>query len=87
MNKTSAKIDFFITVLIKVSGYSVIFFVVLIFYFLLSQGLPALNNVSLSSLFSDRWYPIENYFGLLPLISGSVIVTIAATLIAVPMGK
>jgi phosphate transport system permease protein len=86
MNKSSARFDFFITVLIKVSGYSAIFFVVIIFYFLLSQGLPALNNVPLSSLFSDRWYPIENYFGLLPLISGSVIVTIAATLIAVPMG-
>jgi phosphate transport system permease protein len=86
MNKTSARIDFFITVLIKASGYSAIFFVLIIFYFLLSQGLPALNNVPLKSLFSTTWYPIEDYFGILPLVSGSVIVTIAATLIAVPMG-
>jgi phosphate transport system permease protein len=86
MNKTSAKSDFFITLLIKASGYSAIFFVLIIFYFLLSQGLPALKNVPLSSLFSARWYPIEEYFGILPLISGSVIVTIAAMLIALPMG-
>jgi phosphate transport system permease protein len=86
MNRTSATKDFFITVLIKASGYSAIFFVLIIFYFLLSQGLPALNNVPLESLISTRWYPIEDYFGILPLISGTLIVTIAATLIAVPMG-
>jgi phosphate transport system permease protein len=86
MNKSTAKSDFFITLLIKASGYSAVFFVLIIFYFLLSQGLPSLRNVPLSSLFSARWYPIEAYFGILPLISGSVIVTIAATLIALPMG-
>jgi phosphate transport system permease protein len=37
-------------------------------------------------LFSLRWYPIEDYFGILPLIGGSLIVTIGATLIAVPFG-
>jgi phosphate transport system permease protein len=86
MNKSSTRSDFFITLLIKGSGYSAIFFVLIIFYFLLSQGLPSLKNVPLTSLFSARWYPIEEYFGILPLISGSVIVTIAATLIALPMG-
>ncbi|HEY3310764.1 MAG TPA: phosphate ABC transporter permease subunit PstC, partial [Anaerolineales bacterium] len=33
-----------------------------------------------------RWYPIEKYFGILPLITGSVIVTLGATLVAVPFG-
>jgi len=75
-----------ITFIIKASGYSAIFFVGLIFYFLLSQGLPTLKLVELKSLFSVRWYPIEAYFGVLPLITGSIIVTIGATLIAVPFG-
>jgi len=75
-----------ITFIIKASGYSAIFFVGLIFYFLLSQGLPTLKLVELKSLFSVRWYPIEDYFGILPLITGSIIVTIGATLIAVPFG-
>jgi phosphate transport system permease protein len=86
MKKNSTRSDFLITLVIKVSGYSAIFFVLIIFYFLLSQGLPALKNVPLSSLFSARWYPIEEYFGILPLISGSLVVTITATLIALPMG-
>jgi phosphate transport system permease protein len=42
--------------------------------------------VPLSSIFSSRWYPIESYYGTLPLIGGSLIVTIGATLIAVPFG-
>ncbi len=78
--------EIFITILIKTSGYSAILFVLLIFYFLMREGLPALGKVPLTTLFSIRWYPIENYFGILPLISGSLIVTIGATLIAVPLG-
>jgi phosphate transport system permease protein len=78
--------EFVITRLIKASGYSAIVFVALIFYFLLREGLPALTEVKLVDLFAIRWYPIENYFGILPLISGSLIITIGAGLVAVPFG-
>lgn len=78
--------EFAISHLIKFAGYSAIVFVILIFYFLLSEGLPALGEVKLSTLLSRRWYPIEGYFGLLPLIGGSLVVTIGAALIAVPIG-
>jgi phosphate transport system permease protein len=78
--------EFFINTIIKVSGYSAIFFVGIIFYFLLSQGLPSLTQVDLKTILGDRWYPIEGYFGILPLLSGSIVVTIGATLIAVPFG-
>jgi len=47
---------------------------------------PAFTEVPLKTLFSVRWYPIEDYFGILPLIGGSLIVTVGATLIAVPFG-
>jgi phosphate transport system permease protein len=78
--------EFAITRAIKASGYSAIVFVTLIFYFLLREGLPTLGEVPLGDLLSLRWYPIENYFGILPLITGSVIVTLGAALIAVPFG-
>lgn len=78
--------EFVITRLIKASGYSAILFVLLIFIFLLREGLPALGEVSLTSLLSVRWYPIEGYFGILPLLTGSLIVTLGAALIAVPFG-
>lgn len=75
-----------IVFLIKVSGYSTIVFVVLILFFLLRSGAAALVEVPLSNLFGTLWYPIEEYYGLQPLIVGSIIVTLAATLIAVPIG-
>ena len=86
MKKSPLSQEFIINTIIKSSGYSAIFFVGIIFYFLISQGLPALKMIDLTSLTSTRWYPIEGYFGILPLISGSIIVTVGATLIAVPFG-
>jgi len=78
--------EYAITRVIRAAGYSAIVFVALIFYFLLKEGLPTLAEVKLGDLFALRWYPIENYFGLLPLISGSLVVTLGATLVAVPFG-
>jgi phosphate transport system permease protein len=78
--------EFVITRAIKASGYSAILFVALIFFFLLKEGLPTLGEVEMSSLFGVRWYPIEEYFGILPLITGSLVVTLGATLVAVPFG-
>ncbi|HDD55940.1 MAG TPA: phosphate ABC transporter permease subunit PstC [Chloroflexi bacterium] len=78
--------EFTITTLIKIAGYSAILFVVMIFLFLLLEGLPALRQVALDSLLSDRWYPVEDHFGILPLLGGSLLITLGATLIAVPFG-
>ena len=75
MNTSLSRSEFIITRLIKVSGYSAIIFVGMIFYFLISEGLPTLGEVQLPALFSTRWYPIEDYFGILPLLGGSLIVT------------
>ena len=75
-----------ITGFIKAAGYSAIIFVGLIFFFLMKEGLPTFGEVPLSNLLSTRWYPIEDYYGLLPLISGSLLVTIGAAAIAVPFG-
>ncbi len=75
-----------ITRSIQFSGFSSILFVLMILYFLISEGTPALFDVPLSDLFSQRWYPIEGYFGILPLILGSLVVTLGATLVAVPLG-
>ena len=78
--------EFLITTLIKASGYSAIVFVGMIFLFLALESLPALGQVDLNSLISTRWYPIESYYGILPLIGGSLIITLGATMIALPFG-
>jgi phosphate transport system permease protein len=78
--------EFIVTRLINLSGYSAIIFVILIFYFLLQESLPALGDLSLGSLLIARWYPIESMYGILPLLSGSLVVTFGAALIAIPFG-
>jgi phosphate transport system permease protein len=72
--------------LIRIAGVSTIFIVGLIFLFLLREGLPAFLDIPLRQLFGSRWYPIEDNFGLWPLIFGSILVTVGAVIIAVPLG-
>ena len=86
MKKSHTWTETIITAVIKTCGYSAIVFVILIFFFLLREGVPTLAEVKLSELFSTRWYPIENHFGILPLITGSIIVTLGAMLVAIPFG-
>lgn len=78
--------EYIITRVIKLAGYSAILFVGLIFFFLLNEGFPTFFEVPLTSLISDRWYPIEGYYGILPLLIGSLVVTVGATIIAIPIG-
>ena len=78
--------ELFVSIVIRVAGYSSILFVASILIFLLIEGLPAVSEVPFSSLLGSRWYPIEQYFGLLPLIGGSIIVTLGAAIVAIPIG-
>lgn len=78
--------EFVVERLIRIAGTSAVVFVGLIFFFLLREGLPTLGEVPAASLLSRRWYPIEDHFGLLPLMGGSLVVTLGAALIAVPFG-
>ncbi|MCX7039032.1 MAG: phosphate ABC transporter permease subunit PstC [Spirochaetes bacterium] len=78
--------EFAIEAVVRVLGFSTIAFVLLIFLFLLREGVPAFFEVPISNLFSTSWYPTFGLFGTLPLILGSLIVTVAAILIALPLG-
>ena len=56
---------------------------------LFREGLPIFQKVSVGDfLFGREWYPTYNppLFGIWPLIVGSLIVTLLATFIAVPLG-
>ena len=75
-----------ITLLIQAAGYLSILFVSMICLFLLKEGLPAVFDVPMTSLFGKIWYPIEGHFGILPLLLGSLMITVAAVAIALPFG-
>ena len=81
--------EFFIEKLIFLSGIASIVFVVLIFVFLLREGISLFKEISLTKFVSGRfWYPISDppKLGILPLVLGSLLVTFGAILIAVPIG-
>lgn len=78
--------EFSVEALIRVLGLSSIGFVVLIFLFLIREGLPVFFEVPLTNLANTRWYPTFDLFGTLPLILGSILVTVTAILIALPLG-
>ncbi len=84
--RATSRSEYIVTRLIKAAGYSAILFIGLIFLFLLREGTPALFEIPLGDLVADRWYPIEDFFGMLPLIGGSLLVTVGAALVAVPLG-
>ncbi|MDP6792792.1 MAG: phosphate ABC transporter permease subunit PstC [Anaerolineales bacterium] len=79
-------VEILLETLVRVAGYSAVVFVALIFVFLMREALPTFNEVTIRDLFSQRWYPIESYFGILPLLSGSLVITVGAALIAIPFG-
>ena len=79
-------IEFAVEAFIRVVGFSSIGFVVLIFLFLLREGLPLFFETPLGDLVDTRWYPTFDLFGMLPLILGSLLVTITAVAIALPLG-
>jgi len=81
--------EFFIEKLILICGLASIFFVALIFLFLLKEGLAVFSSVSpFAFLFGEKWYPISEpaRLGILPLILGSLLVTLGAAAISVPIG-
>jgi len=75
--------------LIRFSGLSSIVIVVLIFLFLLREGIALFHTVPLGDfVMGQRWYPISEppRFGILPLLLGSAVVTAGAAVFSVPIG-
>ncbi len=86
MASTHRWTEFAIEALIRVLGFSTIGFVLLIFLFLLREGIPLVVEVPLGNLFGANWYPTFNLFGVAPLVLGSLLVTATAIAIGLPLG-
>lgn len=81
-----------VEVVIRVSGFSAILFVVAIFFFVFREAAPVLFTEEFSAtefLFSTKWYPTSEVnvrYGTFALTVGSIAVTALAMVIAVPFG-
>ncbi|UVF02550.1 phosphate ABC transporter permease subunit PstC [Streptococcus equinus] len=72
---------FFLTACISIVS------VLLICIFLLANGLPAIKEIGIKNfLLGEIWRPLSNEFGILPMIVGSLYVTLGALVIGVPIG-
>ncbi|MBQ8176113.1 MAG: phosphate ABC transporter permease subunit PstC [Oscillospiraceae bacterium] len=61
--------------------------VVTICVFLFANGVPAIAEIGVFDFITgQKWKPLENQFGIFPMIVGSVYVTAGAILIGVPIG-
>jgi phosphate transport system permease protein len=78
--------EFAVEGLVRVAGFSTIGFVLLIFLFLLREGVPFFFETPVSGMVAQQWYPTFDRFGTLPLILGSLMVTITSVVIALPLG-
>ncbi len=83
---THRSTEFAIETAIRVLGFSTVAFVLLIFLFLLREGTPLLFEVPLDNFLGSGWYPTFTLFGVLPLLLGSILVTITSIVIALPLG-
>src|SRR3990172_9602960 len=69
-------------------GLTCLLVLLLIMIFLFTEGIPILKDVSLKDFIrGTQWYPTSETprFGILPLITASVAVTLLASLFAVPL--
>lgn len=73
--------------LIIAGGSLTIIIVLLLFVFLLKDSLPTFLKFPINKLVLGKdWYPLDDIFGMLPLILGSLLVTSGAIVLAVPFG-
>ena len=78
--------------LIRLSGWSAIFFVAMIFLFIILVAAPVLPNVDwMQFFFENNWLPTpaegnEEQYGALAIFYGTASVTALGMLLAIPLG-
>ncbi|MCX7729127.1 MAG: phosphate ABC transporter permease subunit PstC [Bacteroidia bacterium] len=88
MPRTELK-EKFIEFLLKASAFISIFTTIGILYVLLSESTDFFKEVSIVEFLTDKqWTPLftEKHYGILPLLSGTLLTSFIAVLIAVPIG-
>lgn len=74
-------------VIFLISACMSILAVAVICVFLFANGVPAIGKIGVFNfLFGTKWKPGNNIYGILPMILGSIYVTVGAILIGVPIG-
>ena len=79
--------DIFMRVVFTVCACVSIIAVVFICIYIFAGGFPAIREIGIFDfLFGTKWKPPSGYFGIFPMIIGSITVTGIAILVGVPIG-
>jgi phosphate ABC transporter permease protein PstC len=79
--------EMFVEALLFTSAIASILVIFLIFYFLISESLPAFSRLGFYSLLSgSKWHPAGDIYGFLPLIAASMVITLLALFINILIG-
>jgi len=61
--------------------------VAIITIYIFSKGVPAILEIGTSNfVFGQEWKPMQDIFGIFPMIVGSILATVGAIIIGVPIG-
>ncbi|NLM01699.1 MAG: phosphate ABC transporter permease subunit PstC [Treponema sp.] len=75
------KNTFFVSSLVSIVS------VLLIIIFMAANGVPAMIKIGFAEfLLGQKWKPEINLFGIFPMIAGSLVVTLGAIILGVPLG-
>ncbi len=79
--------EMFVEALLFMFAIASILIMLLIFYFLIHESLPAFSQLGIFSLlFGSKWHPSGEIYGLLPIIASSLIITLLALFINIMIG-
>lgn len=79
--------ELLVEALLFMSAITSTLIMLLIFYFLIHESLPALSELGIPSLIlGTKWHPAGEIYGLMPLIAASLIITLLALLINIAIG-
>ena len=80
-------IDFLLAISLALLALCSAIILLLIFSFLVIEAWPVMDlSHGFAFLHDEGWYPLENLFGMTPMILGSMVITLLTMMLAVPLG-
>lgn len=87
MIEKAVKREPYIKLILTIFALSSLFFLFLIFLFIFVEGIPLFLKIGFSNIiFATKWAPTKGFFGILPMILSSFIVTFGSLVVGAPLG-
>ncbi|MFM9905772.1 MAG: phosphate ABC transporter permease subunit PstC [Pyrinomonadaceae bacterium] len=85
MAQTGALGDTIFRTVLLIAATSILVIVGAIFYMLVQNSLPTISQFGIAFLYGNQWKPSQQEFGALPFIYGTVVSSLLALVLAVPV--